>query len=118
MSVGITTASLSLLTLCAVLVEEALVLTLVLFAQTLVDLMKTILMVLIAHGTPNILTGVVYLTFMISEPLSNVVLVYQLKLVLNSNQLDMLAIWILKIEVAIHVHGTQAKQSSVVSMTL
>ena len=85
--VGISTASLSTLTLTAVLVEVALVL--MQYAKTLLE---SIHLVIIANGTPPILALVVILTMNSSQLLSTVVLVDQLKLVLLSNQLHMLAI--------------------------
>jgi hypothetical protein len=85
--VGISTPSLSILALTAVLVEVALVL--MQYAKTLLELIH---LVMIAHGMPPILAPVVILTMNSSQLLSTVVLVDQLKLVPHSNQLHMSAI--------------------------
>ena len=72
--VEISTLSLSMLALTAVLVEEALVKKHQ-FAKTLIDLIH---LVIIAHGTSPILAHVVILTMNSSRLLSIVVLVNQL----------------------------------------
>jgi hypothetical protein len=101
------------LTETAVLVEVALVL--IHYAKTLLDLINLISSIVII--TLPSLTHVVIM-IMSSLRLLSIVVLVDILLFILSNPSDMLAIWTLKIMVAIHVHGTQTIEICVEIMTL
>lgn len=101
------------LTETAVLVEAALVL--IHYAKTLLDLINLISS--IVHITLPSLTHVVIM-IMSSLRLLSIVVLVDILLFILSNPSDMLAIWTLKMMVAIHVHGTQTIEICVEIMTL